>query len=154
MFACGGDDDGGGNGEMCVGAYASIDSEQFAASANSTGACFNESDLLVACVVDLSSIVGGCGLSCFGMNMNATPEELGACTATCVKNSPATVTDPSDQCLDCYVQSVGCTLAMCKNDCLGGASSPSCVQCRATKGCTSAFFTCSGLPVPPTPDGG
>jgi hypothetical protein len=154
LFACGGDDDdGGGETFMCIGSYSSMDNHQFAAAATS-GMCVNDSDLVVACAVDLSSIVGLCGAGCYQANPSSTQQELAACTGMCVKNNPATVTDPTDPCLGCYLGSVGCTLQFCSAQCAGGASAPDCVSCRATNNCTSTFYTCSGLPVPPTADGG
>jgi hypothetical protein len=153
LFACG-DDDGGEGPFMCTGSYVSMTNEQFAASAAASGMCVNDSDLTVACAVDLSSIVGVCGASCYQANPGGGAAALAACTGTCVKDNPATVTDPSDPCLNCYLASVGCTLQFCAAECAGGASAPGCVSCRATNNCTSSFFTCSGLPVPPTGDGG
>lgn len=153
VAACGGDDDGGGDAggpEMCVGSYASYNTETFADAAG-TGACVNESDLLLTCVVDMSSLVGTQGFLCYQQNTSATPQELAACTRQRVLDASQTVTDPTDNCLNCYLASVGCTLTNCQTQCAQGASHPDCVSCRATNNCTSNFFTCSGLPTPPAP---
>lgn len=153
LVACGDDgDDGGtdaGGTYMCVAPYASLNNEQFAAAAG-TGMCANASDLELACSVDMPTIVGVCGVSCYQANPSSTEEQLAACTGQCVLENPATVTDPSQGCLGCYLQSVGCTLQNCLNECAGGSTTPGCVSCRADNGCTSAFYTCSGLPTPPT----
>lgn len=157
LLACGDDGDDttpdSSTPAMCVGAgYTSFTPAEFVDGAAASGMCVNASDLNVACTTDLTDVVGDCGSSCFAADPGATEQELAACVANCVKvDDPRTVVDPSDACLNCYLASVGCTFEFCLAECAGGATLPGCISCRAENGCTSAFFTCSGLPAPQAP---
>ena len=150
LFACGGDDDGGnadtGVAYMCVGSYANRTYEEFAAGAADTGNCISESDLGAVCDADLTALTGTCALGCSGNDAGLS--EIAACTSQCVKNQPATVVDPSDACLGCYLGSVACVFEHCQSQCVPNSTSQACIDCRAAEGCTATFFMCSGLPIP------
>lgn len=149
LFACGGDDDGGsdtGVAYMCVGPYANRTHEAFVAGAADTGMCISESDLGAVCDADIAGLMGTCA---FGCRNAGTNEQISACAMQCVKDQPATVVDPSDACIGCYLGSAFCALMNCQTECVGGGpTSEGCITCRQTAGCTATFYECSGLPVP------
>ena len=73
-------------------------------------------------------------------------QALAACTLNCVKDRDDP--DPSDACLNCYLASVACVQMNCLPECLPDPAGAPCLECRETKGCTAAFYDCSGLPEP------
>lgn len=146
LVAC---DDGGGNSvsgsTMCVGTFSVATRAQLGSAVSATGACTSSSDLDAVCTEDLRTISGTCALTdCISLLSN--PTELQGCMQTCV--DAATAIDPSPACTDCYTATVLCTAQNCLTDCTADSNSVACQTCQYTKGCTSAFFACSGLPLP------
>jgi hypothetical protein len=54
----------------------------------------------------------------------------------------------SEGCTNCFVESVQCTVEFCLAAGCTNPEAQSCVDCRENNGCTSGFYTCSGLPEP------
>ncbi|HEY8943182.1 MAG TPA: hypothetical protein VIM73_02920, partial [Polyangiaceae bacterium] len=136
---------GAGNGEQCRGIYTGWTASDLEA-ATTTGACQN--DASAVCARDLNTEAAACGQDCFAEHGDDAAS-LAACALQCLKEGDEA--DPADACLGCYLASVECVRVECLEDCLGNAASEACITCRAEKGCTQAFYECSGLPAPSAP---
>ncbi len=101
----------------------------------SAGACDNDADfdVLAAVEAQLSDIIGGCVMPCFGQGV--------ACYTTCVQDA----TGLSDGCADCFGQVMDCTVANCAFQCIDSGS-PACADCQENK-CAPAFLECAGVPM-------
>lgn len=151
-FGCGDDESPGDDGSggrpgnddpQCKGVYSSWTRSELEDAVKPDAAC--SSDAAAVCGRDLNDEAGDCGASCFPANMSDN-EALAACTLACVKDRGNP--DPSDACLGCYLLSVACVQMNCLAECLPDPAGTPCIECRETKGCTAAFYGCSGLPEP------
>lgn len=145
--ACGDDEEGdGGDGTgdaECVGTYDGMTQAELEAEISSDGACADDAEAV--CTNDVSGITGRFGASCFMTNSD-DPEAWLDCTMDGVLGDVDP--DPSDACMECYTDAVDCARVNCATICAGAPTSTECQDCRNDAGCTSAFFACSGLPVP------
>jgi hypothetical protein len=96
------------------------------------GACTNDAD--TALISDPSKDIPGAVGDCAQMNFGMEPATL-----NCIK-----MTGLSDACAQCFDDTVQCIFMNCLNQCIAGADSQPCVDCRA-QFCDPAFAECSGL---------
>lgn len=68
--------------------------------------------------------------------------------ASCVADCIVTVNGATQECADCYGTSAECSSDNCFTACATNGDSPGCVSCQEENGCTSTFFSCSGLKNP------
>jgi hypothetical protein len=141
--ACGDDDDDKGATNQCTAGYSDKTPAELEAETTS-GACAD--DTATICANNVPQQASDCGVA--ARKQATDPNdlmELGSLTLSCLQTEldPA----PSNPCLGCYIQSVACAAQNCLNDCAGGETA-ACQQCRISAGCTTAFYQCSGLPVP------
>ncbi len=135
---------------QCKGDYAAYDQAGLDAVVDPAGACAADSDRTVECVNDVTKKVTTCGSDCF--MAGGSEDEQNTCVTSCVGRS--TTPQLSDACIDCYAVDVACTRAHCAILCGVNPTSSGCASCRATNGCASDFYACSGLPAPGAPGGG
>jgi hypothetical protein len=154
LAGCGTDDDSGSPGAagasgasaaQCVGTYVDLSSTQFNAQISSGKGC--SSDGASICSNDVTTIVGTCGAACY-LQADQDDESQAACVAPCIKQKITSPKVLSASCIDCYVEDVACARDLCFKECGVTPGSAECAQCRADNGCASAFYGCSGLPVP------
>jgi hypothetical protein len=109
------------------------------------GPCTNAADKAIIDKDDPSpsGIAQSEGTACF---LGGATED--AAFRTCTKDAVVAGSGVSDACADCYAGSALCAKNNCLTECLGGGQP--CVDCRTTNGCTSDFYTCSGLTPPAT----
>ena len=150
VAGCGTDDDSGGqsaagaagaSATQCVGSYVDFSSTKF--DEQTTGAKGCSADGAAICSKDVTAIVGTCGKTCY-FNVAHDDETQAACVAPCIMQAVAL----SDSCIGCYVEDVACARDKCFAQCGLTPASPECAACRADNGCASAFYGCSGLPLP------
>ncbi|HET9954922.1 MAG TPA: hypothetical protein VFQ61_10485 [Polyangiaceae bacterium] len=148
VVGCGDDDDSNSTppATKCKSPYAGATEAQLKA-ATTSGACQGDTEAI--CKNDMITLAATCGVSCVQTSSDAL--EQAACTQSCMKMNAEP--DPSDACLTCYMLSVQCAATNCFAECAADGNTPTCQSCRVEKGCTDAFYTCSGLPEP-TADGG
>lgn len=154
LAGCGTDDDSaspgaagasGASATQCVGTYASLSATQFNAQTSSGKAC--SSDAASICSNDVTTLVGTCGKTCY-LQAAQDDESQAACVAPCIQQAVTSPKALSDSCIDCYVADVACARDLCLAQCGFTPNSPDCAQCRADNHCASAFYACSGLPLP------
>ena len=140
---------------MCVGTFAAPTApcSGAAVAAKPAAMCKAATDLDLICSEDIGGkIRREYAPACLAAAARAATRRWSCCINELAKRDFPTL---SDACLGCYTASVACTLAELPGACSVDANSAACVTCQTTKGCLSAFFTCSGLPGGPTgPDGG
>jgi len=135
---------GGGAADVqCLGSYADLTQSAFSAQLKSSGSCISSSDATAICGNDVTKAAEDCGGSCFKTGGDAAAQD--ACTKTCLEMLTPT---PSSACLDCYVADVGCARTNCLLSCGLTPTSQACADCRDQNGCVTAFYGCSGLPLP------
>ncbi|MFZ5890398.1 MAG: hypothetical protein ACOY0T_04950 [Myxococcota bacterium] len=139
--ACGDDDDSTPNTVTCKFPYTDRTDVTLKAATSTTGKCY--ADVATVCGNDMIQVASNCGVSCNAAGGD-TATQL-ACTQKCIQDNATP--KPSDDCTGCYVANVACSIQFCLAQCVGGAT-PACNACRIDSGCTAAFYTCSGLPVP------
>jgi hypothetical protein len=141
-----GDGDGGGmvSGDPACKAGGIFDGHKYTdvkAKLHDQGACLADTDVQEACVVNPSDAAGTAGRMCLSL--------AGAAFEKCVADGIQKVaTNLSDACTNCYVQTVVCSKMMCIDKCADPMNVDECAQCRVDKGCTAAFYMCSGFPTP------
>jgi len=103
-----------------------------------TDACQNAADLAIiqADADAISAKAKECGMGCI-----ADPDIV-TCATPCVEEG----TGLTAACSSCYVGIIGCTIQNCIAECFADAEAPACKTCQEEKGCTEAFYACSGLP--------
>jgi hypothetical protein len=126
---------------QCVGTYSDLTSTEFDEQTTSAKGC--SLDGAAICSNDVTNLVGTCGKTCY-FNVAHDDETQAACVAPCI----AQAVKLSESCNDCYVADVACARDLCFAECGLTPASPECAQCRADNGCASAFYGCSGLPLP------
>jgi len=94
---------------------------------------------------DLAGAVVVCAIT-----MSCTPEQIADltnCVGACAQDTIESITGSrlSDDCGDCYSESVACSAANCATSGCSNPSSTPCIECRCVEGCTPGFDTCSGL---------
>jgi hypothetical protein len=150
VAGCGTDDDSGNQSAagasgaaatQCVGAYSDFTSTKFDEQTTSGKGC--SLDGASVCSNDVTGAVGTCGKTCY-FNVAHDDETQAACVAPCI----AQAVTLSDSCISCYVEDVACARNLCFAQCGFTPGSPECAKCRADNGCASAFYGCSGLPLP------
>jgi hypothetical protein len=148
--------DAGGESNQCVGGYAGFTLEEIATNIkDEAGACANEADIDGVCKLSPSDRAREVGLPCFlsvSGNQSLSDEEKAMMTGDCALNGKGTqeglktiLEGMSDTCISCYVDAVICAAQKCIAPC-GAGTAAECDACRDEQGCTSDFFTCSGLP--------
>jgi hypothetical protein len=95
----------------------------------------------------VTTIVGTCGKTCY-LQAAAGDEPQAACVAPCIAEGVTAPAALSASCIRCYVEDVACARNKCFGTCGLTPGSAACAQCRADNGCASAFYGCSGLPLP------
>lgn len=83
-----------------------------------------------------SNAASECGLGCLN-----SPDPK-TCSVTCMKNDKGVTL--SDACAGCYGQIVLCTIENCAAQCIADSSAKPCTDCQTEKGCTKAFYDCTG----------
>ncbi len=137
---------GGSNDPACKYPYTDLTKSKIKAKTTS-GACVDDTDAI--CGANMVAVTGQCGVAC--NSQSTDPLTVAACTKDCIQE--AVTPKPSDECTNCYVADVGCSIQNCLTDCAAGPTD-ACNACRLEKGCTAAFYGCSGLPVPGSGSGG
>lgn len=135
----GSDDMGGGGDDMGGGGADSVDMP------GAVSVCQNDTDKTYLTTDqgsgktgrDLASDAASeCGLGC----LNAPDPKQ--CAIDCMLNDKGiTLSDP---CAGCYGQIVLCTIQECAAQCIADSSAPVCTDCQDDKGCTPAFYECTG----------
>jgi hypothetical protein len=131
--------DSRGNEEMGPGAASAIASDCVFGSDSSdpvNPGCGTEAGNVVACAI----LPTGC-----------PPETIAAltnCVVSCTQTLIEDITGStlSQDCADCYGESVACSANLCVAAGCTNPTSPGCIQCRCDEGCTPGFDVCSGLP--------
>ncbi len=77
-----------------------------------------------------------CGLGCLN-----SPDPK-ACSVKCMKDDKGVTL--SDNCAGCYGQIVLCTIENCAAQCIADSGAKICTDCQTDKGCTKAFYDCTG----------
>jgi len=128
-----------------------------------TNSCTNGADLAIiqSGDKDPSAKAAACGMSCID-KLLVSLDSFETCVQDCMLNATLTGYEfaVSTECTNCYSKSVRCTGKFCglndpNKSCVPtnfggkGDDSADCTECRADNGCTSSFFTCSGLTPPP-----
>jgi len=132
--------------QMCTGTHAALTRGQLGAATAPSGQCAMPGDLDLICTAGVATRAGICGQGCASMPSGMVQP----CVSTCIRGGiPLGVA-----CADCYGASVACTVQNCLAQCLVNPAAPVCVECQVTKGCTGAFFACTGLPGAPKLDAG
>lgn len=101
-----------------------------------------------------AKIAQDCGLACLAAGADAA---VRTCAVDCITNGKTAgattieATDLTDECAGCYADVVICAKNNCLVPCLdtSPAGMAACATCRQEKGCTAAFYVCSGLTPPP-----
>lgn len=137
---------GGSSDPACKYPYTDLTKSTLKAKTTS-GKC--ESDTDAICGANLVAVTGQCGVACNAQSTD--PATVAMCTKDCIQE--AVTPKPSDECTNCYVADVGCSIQSCLTDCAAGPTD-ACNACRLEKGCTAAFYECSGLPIPGSGSGG
>jgi hypothetical protein len=157
VAGCGSDDDSGNqsaagavgsagaSATQCVGTYSDFTSSAFDAQTTIGKGC--SLDGASVCRNDVTNLVGTCGGSCY-LQAAKDDESQAACVAPCIMEAVTAPKMLSDSCIECYVEDVACARDLCFGQCGLTPGSPLCAQCRADNGCASAFYACSGLPLP------
>ncbi len=119
--------------------------ETLLSEATQGGKCANEKDAAIQCEGESVRTVADCARS------EAATIALGIASfktavKKCVRKN-AKLSDLSEGCLDCNVESSACAATSCLADCVSG-DSVKCDQCRETNKCTPKFYECAGLPDP------
>lgn len=128
------------SGELCASLYCGVSKTDILAELASGAKCSSDKEVSLACEATTSAAVGKCARdSAFSLDPVSA-------TRDCARKNTQ-LTGVSDACLECYVVSAKCGKDNCTSQCLSG-DSPSCDKCRIANGCTTAFYTCSGLPSP------
>jgi hypothetical protein len=83
-----------------------------------------------------SNAASKCGLGCLNS------QDPKACAVTCMKDDEGV--ELSDPCAGCYGDIVLCTIKNCASKCIADSAAKVCTDCQAEKGCTSAFYACTG----------
>lgn len=83
-----------------------------------------------------SKAAGECGLGCLN---SPDPKE---CSVKCMKDDKGVKL--SDPCAGCYGDIVLCTIQNCAAKCIADSSAKICTDCQTEKGCTDAFYKCTG----------
>jgi hypothetical protein len=154
VAGCGTDDDSGNqsaagaagaSATQCVGTYSDFASTKFDEQTTSGKGC--SLDGASICSNDVTNKVGTCGKTCY---LQAAQDDASqaACVAPCIMQAVKSPKMLSDSCVDCYVEDVACARDKCFGQCGLTPGSADCAQCRADQGCASAFYGCSGLPLP------
>lgn len=153
----GGDSDANGaTGDECVGGYTGFTKQEITDNIKDPeGACANEADIDGVCTQSPSDKAREVGLPCFlsvAGNQSLSDEEKAEQTGECALNGKGEqeglktiLKGMSDGCISCYVGAVVCAAQKCAGPC-GTGTPAECDTCRDDQGCTSGFFTCSGLP--------
>lgn len=148
----GGSSTGGSGGSTADGTctapqYADVTLIDFLSqAADKAKACAGDTDASNICSNDVSKAGANCGKSCLAAGDDAAQA---TCVEACInQNLPSGATPLSDSCLKCYSANVQCSKMNCLAPCLASPTGQDCAQCRVQKGCSSAFYDCSGLPVP------
>ena len=136
---------GGGSDAKCGGVYADLSLSVFESKLSSSGSCIGPSDAPTICAIDVTKIAEECGGSCFKTAASDSAAQ-DTCNTNCL-NSMITPT-PSGDCLACYVADITCARTNCLLSCGLMPTSQACADCRDLHGCVSAFYNCSGLPLP------
>jgi hypothetical protein len=78
----------------------------------------------------------------------ATVQALTICVVDCMQDiiEQQTGGTLTQDCADCYGESVACSANLCATSGCSAPTSPSCIQCRCENDCTPGFDRCSGLP--------
>ena len=157
VAGCGTDDDSGNqsaagasgaagaSAKQCVGTYSDFDSTKFDEQTTSGKGC--SLDGASICNNDVTSLVGTCGKTCY-LQAKQDDESQAACVAPCIQQAVTSPKALSDSCISCYVEDVACARGLCFAQCGLTPGSAACATCRADNGCASAFYGCSGLPLP------
>ena len=83
-----------------------------------------------------SSAASKCGLGCL------SKPDPNACTVDCMLGPEKVAL--SKPCAGCYGGIVVCTIKNCVSKCVADPSATTCTDCQKEKGCTDAFYTCTG----------
>lgn len=81
-------------------------------------------------------------------------DNLATCDVMCLSSTVVDLSggdDLTEECLDCYGETVACGAAWCTGPCAADTSSPGCIACRcgdntASVNCIREFDLCSGIP--------
>jgi hypothetical protein len=108
-----------------------------------TGMCMNAEDgaILNDPEMDVAGVTTDAATACY-LGGATEDDAYVACTSEALIDE----TGLSDECADCFVQNALCAKNNCLVECL--TDPVACETCRDENGCTSAFYECSGLPVP------
>ena len=105
------------------------------------GMCMNAEDGAILGAVDVAAVTSDAATACY---LGGATED--ASYVACTSEALIDETGLTAGCVDCFVQSALCAKNNCLVECL---SDPvACETCREENGCISAFYECSGLPVP------
>jgi len=132
-MACG-DDGCGGSCGTCDGGTSCNGGQCVDEQPPGDGACTNDADAAITSAQDINEIAQSAAMSCF------SEPDMGACVAESVSDQ----TGLSTECALCYGGTVGCIMANCMMDCMGGPDSPGCTICMEDSGCMADFEECSG----------
>lgn len=96
------------------------------------------------CGPEAQSVLGCAATGC----PPATVEALATCVVDCTQGIIDEVTGSmlTEDCADCYGDSVSCSASLCATSGCSNPTSPGCIQCRCENDCTPGFERCSGLP--------
>ena len=86
---------------------------------------------------DLASAAASkCGLGCL------SKPDPNACTIDCMLGAEKVAL--SKPCAGCYGSIVVCTIKNCVSKCVADPSATICTDCQKEKGCSDAFYSCTG----------
>lgn len=140
---------GGSSDPACKYPYTDLTKSKLKAKTTS-GACEADTDAL--CGANMVAVTGQCGVGCNAQSTDAAT--VAKCTKDCIQADEGVKPTLSDDCTNCYVADVGCSIQNCLTDCAAAPTGPACNACRLEKGCAAAFYECSGLPIPGSGSGG
>ena len=102
----------------------------------SSSGCGTEAGFVVACAITPA----GCD--------DETIDALTNCVVDCTQSTIEEFTGSqlTQECADCYGESVTCSAENCAAAGCTNPTSTTCIQCRCDEGCTPGFDVCSGLP--------
>lgn len=111
------------------------------------GACLNDADgaILADESIDASAVAGDCALGTNGIEDRCLgAEDPLACSTMCV----ARETGLTEDCATCYGATVDCSIQNCIAECSADPSGDACRTCQVEAGCTTEFYSCTGLTPP------
>jgi hypothetical protein len=123
-------------GDQCGGFHCKETADDIDGAKSDDAKCGSEADIAALCSNEAPAITATCGM---------TSGYDGPMTKTCVMGM---LEDMSGECVDCFVESMLCTVGNCATACAAGANSAACVTCRKDNDCFSDFYECAGLKSP------